>query len=257
MLALEVVSAIDFKCTFVEYLDPYGYTCIVWATSIKAVGEEIAFDGEHVNGNDETSVRTVAYLWSLVHYLPPEVFTQFPELEILNLQNSCLKEITKSSLEGAVLLKRLYLKGNHLQRIGANVFSDCPELEILYLSSNNIDFVERRAFNGLANLKKLKLDKNYIKVVCNQTFSELTSLTELHLQSNRIETLEANLFDNNKLLEFLDLRNNKIEAIDPNVFDCAKNLKTVNFLDNTCLDELFSEKKLNLEMLPLEILKCT
>lgn len=257
MLIMKVVSSIDFKCTFVEYMPPYDYTCIVWATSIKEVGVEIAFDGEHVNGNDETSVRTVAYLWSLVYYLPADIFTQFPELEILNLQNSCLKEITKSSLEGGALLKRLYLKGNHIQRIGANVFSDCPELEFLFLSSNNIDFVERRAFNGLANLKKLKLDKNYIKVICNQTFSELTSLTELHLMSNRIETLEANLFDNNKLLEFLDLRNNKIEAIDPNVLDCAKNLKTVNLLDNVCLDELFSEKNFNLERMPLEILKCT
>ena len=158
--------------------------------------------------------------------IPNRLFTGMNHLEVLDLNNNQIVDIT--SLSKLVKLWKLFLAGNKIKNIDS--LSDLTDLDHLDLSENEITEIPK-SINNLEKLITLNIDINQLKEVDNLKLQNLRVLFLSHneIQSlpniNKLINLETLFIDFNKLksinqicdlkkLTWIQLNNNKIENID-------------------------------------------
>uniref|UniRef100_A0A8C4YXW0 LRRCT domain-containing protein n=1 Tax=Gadus morhua TaxID=8049 RepID=A0A8C4YXW0_GADMO len=105
-------------------------------------------------------------------------------------------------------LRRLYLNGNLMDRLRAEMFFGLQNLQYLYLEYNKVREVDAGAFRYLPNLQLLFLNNNLLKTLPGDVFTGL-SLSRLNLRNNHFQRLQAaGLLDQLKLLLQIDLFEN-------------------------------------------------
>lgn len=72
-----------------------------------------------------------------IHYLPIDVYKNFPKLLAISASYCSVKALTYRNFEKLTFLSLLWLEFNQLERIDKNVFSDLKSLERLELGKNN------------------------------------------------------------------------------------------------------------------------
>ncbi|KAL7011196.1 hypothetical protein ACKWTF_014149 [Chironomus riparius] len=103
----------------------------------------------------------------IIFYLPKGIVKFFPNLEMLEVIQSGLKEISSTDLEPFRILKYLDLSGNNIATLEGKLFQFNSKLEVLLLNDNEISTVDQLTFYGLYNLKFLGIQRNHC-------FSEMT-----------------------------------------------------------------------------------
>ncbi|GAB6032069.1 leucine rich repeat containing 24 [Chamberlinius hualienensis] len=151
-------------------------------------------------------------------------FDSYPYLSLLVLDDNCIVEIESDALGRLEFLLRLWLNGNRLSRIPANL---PPTLRVLYVEENAIPQLTNDSLQGLFNLEQLFLKRNHIRFIASGTFSDLVSLTHLDLQANLIEIIQDGTFANLTSLISLDLSQNPLHTIMTGCFVGLDNLKTL------------------------------
>lgn len=104
----------------------------------------------------------------------------------------------------------------------------------LYLDGNNLPVIDAQVFAGKRNLRALYLNSSNVVTIQNGTFAELSMLRSLHLENNKLQSLDGSEFQQLSLLKELYLHNNLLTSISNNTFGPLVSLKVLR-LDNNRL----------------------
>lgn len=148
----------------------------------------------------------------------------YPYLGLLVLDDNSLVDIESDALGRQEYLARLWLNGNRLQQIPANL---PPSLKVLYVEENLLRTLPAYSFQGLINLEQLFLQRNQIKRLDFCAFCDLTNLRHLDLQANLLEALNEGVFANLTSLLNLDLSQNPLTVLPAGCFSGLEVLKTL------------------------------
>ncbi|KAM9799558.1 extracellular matrix protein 2 isoform 2-T2 [Syngnathus typhle] len=165
--------------------------------------------------------------------IPAEAFNGIPNLEWINLKKNKLTSagIDSRAFQNLTMLRRLYLDGNLLdvvpanlpvglqelkinenrvQKIYENTFQGRSALVILELEANLLSEanMDARALAPLLQLSYLRLGRNHFRTIPQGLPA---SLLELYLENNLIEEIPEGVFNNSKNLNVLSLRHNRLE----------------------------------------------
>ncbi|XP_010765176.1 extracellular matrix protein 2 isoform X2 [Notothenia coriiceps] len=185
--------------------------------------------------------------------IPAEAFNGIPNLEWINLKTNKLTSdsIDPKAFKGLKMLRRLYLDGNLLESVPANL---PPTLQELKISENKLRGIQENSLDDLSSLVTLELEGNLLSEgnVNALAFAPLIQLSYLRLGRNHFRTVPQGL--PKSLLE-LYLENNLIEEISETVFNQTQNLNVVslrhNRLDETKIAPLAWFSHRNLESIDL------
>ncbi|KAI4826516.1 hypothetical protein KUCAC02_029962 [Chaenocephalus aceratus] len=185
--------------------------------------------------------------------IPAEAFNGIPNLEWINLKTNKLTSdsIDPKAFKGLKMLRRLYLDGNLLESVPANL---PPTLQELKISENKLRGIQENSLEDLSSLVTLELEGNLLSEgnVNPLAFAPLIQLSYLRLGRNHFRTVPQGL--PKSLLE-LYLENNLIEEISETVFNQTQNLNVVslrhNRLDETKIAPLAWFSHRNLESIDL------
>jgi Leucine-rich repeat (LRR) protein len=197
------------------------------------------------------SVTYVNIYWSQFNYLPPALFTIFPNLQKLHITTSTIQEIRPNTFQnakkltfvqtylnakirslnddsfvGATSLQSLWMDGENFT-INKNIFRGLTELSLLYLSGANLSTLEKTTFTDCTKLRFLHLPGCPIKSVDPQTFSGMKNLDELSLHNSQLTSLDAGLLQNNPKLRIINLSKNKLSALADGFFKNNPNLTDI------------------------------
>ena len=133
----------------------------------------------------------------------------------------------------------VYIKGNMITKLKANVFQNLSNCKNLILDENQITEIEPGVFNGLVKLKELHLNRNQL-ILKPDMFSGLSSLTHLSLDGNKLTSLEPGIFSGLPLLTSLSLQGNNFTTIDANAFKDLPRPLSLSLANNPleCTDSL-------------------
>uniref|UniRef100_A0A8C3AIU9 Extracellular matrix protein 2 n=1 Tax=Cyclopterus lumpus TaxID=8103 RepID=A0A8C3AIU9_CYCLU len=188
--------------------------------------------------------------------IPAEAFNGIPNLEWINLKKNKLSSngIDTNAFKGLKMLRRLYLDGNlleavpadlpptlqelkinenQLRRIDENGFQDLSSLVILELEGNLLSEgnVDPLAFAPLVELSYLRLGRNHFRTIPQGLPS---SLLELYLENNLIEEISETVFNQTHSLNVVSLRNNRLDEtrIAPLAWINHRNLESIDLSNN-------------------------
>lgn len=230
---------LDIPCNFLRVNDVY--TC--WLSEVTVVDNEnanIVFGGVHHPGHSNADVTYVLISSSSIPFIMTQMFTTFPFVSRLYIQNGGLTRIQQKAFSNASHLWRLQMHLNQeLRTIPANAFMGASNLYELDLFNNNIETIHESGFNGLSFLDTIFLDNNVISHLPVNVFSQLSALQNVFFSSNKLSRIDGQLFSNNPLMNVIDFQNNQINAIDRTLFDTTPRLLILNLIDNICASNLW------------------
>ncbi|XP_017782875.1 PREDICTED: chaoptin-like [Nicrophorus vespilloides] len=180
---------------------------------------------------------------NFIEIILADMFVDITLVEMLHLENNCLKTLTDKSLTGLTAsrltlryneiekleansiptVQQVYLNRNRLESLDANIFVNISYIGILDLSSNNISNISEGTFKD-GYFSVLNLYFNNITKITKKTFSGLTRTLNLSLSHNEIEVLEDGSIPR---VENLDLENNPLKGIHEAEFSDLTYLKEV------------------------------
>jgi len=109
-------------------------------------------------------------------------------------------------------------------------------VEGIYVPQGQVHYFPRGLNTIFRNLKGIYIQNTGLKEIHQRDLKYFPKLMVLDLISSNLEIIEENLFEFNPDLEQIYLQSNKITHIDPNVFDNLIKVKTLNLLENTCIN---------------------
>ncbi|KAM6462798.1 trophoblast glycoprotein isoform 1-T3 [Liasis olivaceus] len=189
-----------------------------------------------------------------------EVPTEWPPfVQDLFLTSNCIRNLSSASFLSASLseLSSLNLRGNQLNRVGAETFAGLPCLKQLDLSDNALTWLSPMALgNASSPLEELDLSNSLynhsiVLVVAELLqMGTLLNLKRLDLSDNNLIYLPASMFSTLPSLERLDVHNNSLVSLHSVFFGSLRQLQSLN-LSSNALKTLRNETLQQLQGLPL------
>uniref|UniRef100_A0A8D0A517 Extracellular matrix protein 2 n=1 Tax=Sander lucioperca TaxID=283035 RepID=A0A8D0A517_SANLU len=198
-------------------------------------------------------LRSLSLEGNNISSIPAEAFNGIPNLEWIDLKKN---KITSAGIDakGLKMLRRLYLDGNLLEDVPANLpptlqelkisenrlrginkhsFQDLSSLVILELEGNLLSEgnVDPLAFAPLKQLSYLRLGRNHFRIIPQGL---PISLLELYLENNLIEEISETVFNQTHSLNVVSLRHNRLEEnrIAPLAWINHRNLESIDLSHN-------------------------
>ncbi|XP_033481695.1 extracellular matrix protein 2 isoform X3 [Epinephelus lanceolatus] len=198
-------------------------------------------------------LKSLSLEGNTISSIPAEAFNGIPNLEWINLKKNKLTSagIGAKAFKGLKMLRRLYLDGNLLETVPADL---PPTLQELKINENRLTEMDKNSFQDLSSLVILELEGNLLSEgnVNPLAFAPLHQLSYLRLGRNHFRTIPQGLPP--ALLE-LYLENNLIEEISETVFNQTHSLNIIslrhNRLDETRIAPLAWINHRNLESIDL------
>jgi Leucine-rich repeat (LRR) protein len=191
-----------------------------------------------------------------------DMFTFLPHLSTLTLANvpkAMIRKFEDQALSELLNLKTLDLTGVLAPNISLNTSIFPPNLESLSLQGNTlfllgnlppslkqinmymttISGIHLAIFKGLIRLEYLDVTRTLKTInISRLLFEDMRNLKKLMLCNNGIQTLHQGVFDDLKLLQYIDLSDNILkhfEDIDSNIFQIAPDLSYLLLARNQLL----------------------
>lgn len=196
------------------------------------LGEHEAFD---TGIQFYITVKKVEFLKSKLSSIPVEIFSDFVNLNSLNIQKQQIKQIRQNTFERATNLKILDLAYNEISTLGKDSFRGAYHLVDLFLFNNTLQKIDQDTFTYLKNLKSLELQCNRLEVIPKRLFYSLVNLNELYMHKNQIQFLDRDLFKNNFVLTKLSLSNNKLKVFHYRMVSHLRYLTEFYIRGNECI----------------------
>ncbi|XP_065194494.1 uncharacterized protein LOC135825798 isoform X3 [Sycon ciliatum] len=155
------------------------------------------------------------------------IITTCPNIPTINLWSEGVTDLTSNAFALATITTYMYLIGNKLSQLPANLFEHNKQLTNLYLNNNQLSQLPEGLFEKNTQLTYLRLDFNQLSQLPAGLFENNKKLNELFLQYNQLTQLPEGLFDNTSLTH-LNLQNNNLTMLPPGIFQSNLNLRFVN-----------------------------
>lgn len=128
--------------------------------------------------NLHDKVRFLSVGKSNLELLPKRIDFYFPNLEILQWYNGSLSAITADDLAPFPNIKHLYISGNKIVTLDADVLSNNLQLVDIYANNNLIDHVGKDLLRGLDGLKYVDFRNNPCIDVLATSTSQIEELNQ-------------------------------------------------------------------------------
>jgi len=191
-------------------------------------------------------------------FIVPEILTEFPYIEGLEVRKSSLKRIQAFVLSTAPSLTDVIIVDNHIPTLEHGAFEGLEHLQHLLLINNHIEHIEAGAFFGLEQLNTLVLTHNRFTKLPPSTFGSLINLRKLFITHSYLARIDLQMIRNSTQLQQLVLTDNKLNEIESTFIDELGSLELLKLKDNVCVDEDFVdvENKIHKEDLTEALDKC-
>lgn len=137
------------------------YTC---TGTIEFVGNDrnvTEIRGNHTSGNNDSDVLAIALSNQLLtNGVPTNIDYFFPNLSVLSVSNSGIRQISRDDLSPFKNLQALILFNNLLESLDGDLFIETPLLQYINLGTNQIRNIGSNLFNPLNDLRTLRLGHN-------------------------------------------------------------------------------------------------
>ena len=120
------------------------------------------------------------------------VFNLLQNLQVLNLGENDIDELTGDTFAGMTNLLHINLYNNKIKKLKPGVFEN-QFLTKVNLSGNLLDEVESKAFSQLPILEEVDLSSNQIAAIDTGAFDGIPHLKRLHLQDNNLVNINNSL----------------------------------------------------------------
>ncbi|XP_018576426.1 chaoptin-like [Anoplophora glabripennis] len=209
----------------------------------------------------------------LIERIEPEAFLDLNELQHLTLAYNKLLILEANSFNN-LPIRRLILKGNKIDTIRNNAFTNLSNLKELNLSKLGLRNVESYAFYNLSRVETIDLSYNNIAIIPHYLFIDVDNLRTVRLEGNHITTLNPfssrlklntlsitlkGIFKSSQILNsnirYLHIKDSKIDVLQSNFFDGLYNLMELHFSNSHsyvatgALNNLFKLKYLDSQSL--------
>ena len=132
-----------------------SYTCQVINLNVTQANEILTkVSGKHCPRLSNIQVKAIDIRREICEFLPQNIMSHFPNLEILQIMNSKLKVITQTDLKPFTKLRVLHLIANQIDSLEQNLFQFNTNLVRIDFKHQSIKFI---SYNLFDNLKKLSL----------------------------------------------------------------------------------------------------
>lgn len=212
--------------------ESFGYSCLVGNQDPES--GELKFDMKANSGVSNNDIKQVEIKNTPITKIPASIFTTFPNIEFLLLDNTRISNWNSETLkvQGISKLLGLFVDNNPINHLKDNTFKEVPNLYLLRLFNCSIAEITLQAFNGLKELTLLRLHQNKLTTVENGMFNSLKKLEELDLARNQITALPSGLFSEMKELKELDLVSNQLTEIPKDIFKLNTKLNKLKLSEN-------------------------
>ena len=203
-----------------QYVNQTSFSLLPQLTLLNLEGNQIA----RIRNNTFVSLDNLQELYMSRNrltniYVENNAFDGLNELKLLMLEDNNLNSVPPAvySLKS---LENFSMKGNKLNFILANDFTELTKLKMVNLDNNRIIFVENGAFPS--SLQELNMAQNKFDFVDVEIFHSLAKLVLIKLSHNRITALPKDIFSLNINLESVYLDNNFLRFINSSHFRNCK-----------------------------------
>lgn len=234
-LTTSIAQDIEITCVF-QWSFFNEYTCYLENITVLDPSVNVVFIGEHLANLTDHDVEVVEIRNSNTAFMIPEMFTTFPNIFELIIEDSNLQSF---DIPSSVQLLWLRINRNNISHIGSGSIRGQSRLYFMELNSNGIVTIAEDAFVDLIELNSLLLINNEIEEIQEATFHQLTFLTSVDIQRNNLKRIGENTFSRNTNLFSLYLDSNQIDAIHPHFASNLANLRYFNLNGNSCIDRNF------------------
>lgn len=225
------------SCTYDRMITGRIYWCQLTAVNPAGLDNFERVGGNHLPGGNDDAVMYISAQNQNTRVIPSVICQQFQSLQILDMINNQLDEITDQTFRGCAFLTELMILRNNIRRIPNRAFSSARNLHTLFLDANRIEFIERAAFEG-TRIELLDLTMNEIHRFEREVFLPIAStLRILRLNDNKLEMLPPNAFHGLDNLIDLELNHNHFFSLPTGVFNPLVNLQILQ-LANCGLERL-------------------
>lgn len=183
--------------------------------------------------------------------LPVDVFTDMPNLTLLDLKNNNVV-LPKTIFRSVSKLEVLELGSNNLTYLEPGVFHNLTHLRLLNLWGNALRNLSRAVFSDVHNLESLDINSNKMTGIPPDLFVDLIKLRKINLYANEFLSLPQNLFINNPELETVNLQDNRrtLKTLPPRLLANLTKLKEVKLhscnMSSLPEDLLWGSKSINI-----------
>lgn len=173
---------------------------------------------------------------SEVSQVPPGSFRLMKQLRHLNLETNFLKKVPED-IRSLSSLQVLNLDDNLISEVSCEDLSNTSALVELHLSSNHMVSLLQCSFQNLLDLQLLDLSNNLLWTVEGVFSRGPARLQVLDLSKNSVPQYEDGFFQSLEQLEHLDVSSDKVVRVTPGVFLGLHSLKSLHVtipLDYEC-----------------------
>lgn len=138
------------------------YTCYITSCNITDRESAIsAFKGKHKATKNNDSVKALCIHDTKLHYIPKNLAKIFPNLVILSINKSELKEITAEDLTGLEKLQLLDLENNDITNLPEDLFKNMKNLKEASFSDNLIQSFDTKICEPIRNtIESFRISRN-------------------------------------------------------------------------------------------------
>lgn len=157
------ISAVIFDCNF--FIAKGGfvgnvYTCKPNVTNSGRLDFLTEVRGNHLQGKEHENVEAIYVLAQILHFLPSNLASYFPNLRAIWCYESKLLEISAENLRPFPNLMELGVRTNQLESIDGDLFKHSPKLKWIYFSDNQIQHVGYDLLTDSKDLQAAIFERN-------------------------------------------------------------------------------------------------
>lgn len=251
-----IVGLTLIDCEKLLYCKISGHTCTFSGRTVDK-DEKVSIVADHSNTRNE-DIKLVIFESSSIYYVPPEIFSVFPNLEHLEMVNANVHEILNDTFLNAKSLNFVNLNYNKIKHITSNTFYGADRLQhILIIFNKSVVTVDKHSFDNFFFLENVDLGDNLIQTVHKELYSKLFYLKRVSLADNRLQYLHKDLFKQNHHLEIIYLHGNKFNALSNTMFSHLPKLDMLTLDRNHCVNVSYrSSANTQLEFVENDLRNC-
>lgn len=125
--------------------------------------------GRHQDGYSNKDVAYVCFTNCKITKVPQGLMKIFPKLEILYIESSQLKKITKDDLAEYRNLREFFCTRNEVEFLPGDLFEGFKNLERICFMRNRLKLIEPNILDGLERLKAVSFILNPKYNICYST----------------------------------------------------------------------------------------
>lgn len=180
-LAVQGIQSTTLHCEYKMHSTVWGtrYTCAPnnFRTSLND-RNVTSVQGVHNFGKENSDVKKLFVQKQSCLYLPLNLGSNFPNLEIFYMMNSNVQHLLNGDLDGLSNLKVFDASHNPITQLGRDFFKGHSTIEIVSFYDCHLKIIDPEALNPLINLKEAHFQYNVCLAISADEVSQIDEIKE-------------------------------------------------------------------------------